>query len=143
MPGVELAAAVGQPDRRVGEVPVAFVQMQPGKTFDEEAIKTFVRDRIQERAANPVAVHLLNEMPLTQVGKIFKPSLRTEAARILLQRELSAVAAGRGQIAVSVDAHSSYGTLATISITGGDEDLVHIINDAVGGYPLRTAIVKS
>ncbi|PPR69866.1 MAG: Long-chain-fatty-acid--CoA ligase [Alphaproteobacteria bacterium MarineAlpha1_Bin1] len=142
-PGVELAAAVGQPDRRVGEVPVAFVQMQPGKTFDEEAIKAFVRDHIQERAANPVAVHSLNEMPLTQVGKIFKPSLRMEAARIFLQRELSAVAADRGHIAVSVDAHPNYGTLATISITGGDEDLVSIINDAVGGYPLRTAIVRS
>jgi len=53
------------------------------------------------------------------------------------------VAAGRGNIAVSVDAHPNYGTLATISITGGDEDLVSIINDAVGGYPLRTAIVRS
>ena len=142
-PGVELAAAVGQPDRRVGEVPVSFVQMQPDKTFDEEAIKTFVRDRIQERAANPVAVYSLNEMPLTQVGKIFKPSLRMEAARILLQRELSTIAVGRGHISVSVDAHPSYGTLATISILDGDEDLAQITKDTVGGYPLKTVIVRS
>ncbi len=142
-PGIELAAAVGQPDRRVGEVPVAFVQMQPDNIFNEEIIKEFVRERIQERAANPVVVYLLDEMPLTQVGKIFKPELRILAARTHLQKELSFVARDRGQVEVSVKPHLKYGTLATISITGGDENLLHIIKDLVDGYSLRTEIIQS
>ena len=141
-PGIELAAAVGQPDRRVGELPVAFVQMRAGESFDEEAIKTFVREHIQERAANPVAIHAVAEMPLTQVGKIFKPALRMEAARLHLQRELSALARDRAQVAVTVAAHPVHGTLATITLTGGDEDLAASIREAVGGYPLHTEIVR-
>ena len=141
-PGIELAAAVGQPDRRVGEMPVAFVQMRAGEAFDEDAIKSFVRERIQERAANPVAIHQLAEMPLTQVGKIFKPALRMEAARLHLQQELSALAKDRAEVAVTVAAHPVHGTLATITLRGGNEDLAESVKAAVGGYPLHTEIVR-
>jgi len=139
-PGIELAAAVGQPDRRVGEMPVAFVQMRAGEKFDEDAIKSFVRERIQERAANPVAIHAVAEMPLTQVGKIFKPSLRWEAARLHLQRELSALAKDQGSVMVTVEAHPTHGTLATITLAGGGEDFAESIKAAVGGYPLHYAV---
>ncbi len=142
-PGVELAAAVGQPDRRVGEMPVAFVQMQAGQTFDEEAIKAFVRERVQERAANPVSVHEVTEMPLTQVGKIFKPALRWEAARLVLQRELAALAKGQADIDVAVTADPTHGTLATITVTGGGDALLEILREAVGGYPLHCEFVQN
>ncbi len=141
-PGVELAAAVGQPDRRVGEMPVAFVQMQAGETFDEEEIKSFVRDRIQERAANPIAIHQSTEMPLTQVGKIFKPALRWEAARLVLQRELSAIAKGAADVSVAVAADPTHGTLATISVAGGGDELTETLREAVGGYPLHSEFVR-
>ncbi|MDP6689002.1 MAG: acyl-CoA synthetase [Alphaproteobacteria bacterium] len=142
-PGIELAAAVGQPDRRVGELPVAFVQMRAGAAFDEEAIKDFVRERIQERAANPVAIHAVAEMSLTMVGKIFKPALRMEAARLVLQRELSAIADGQADVSVSVDADPTHGTLATISVAGGGESLADSLRQAVSGYPLHCEIILS
>ncbi len=139
-PGIELGAAVGQPDRRVGEMPVAFVQMRAGEGFDEEAIKAFMRERVQERAANPVTVHQVEEMPLTQVGKIFKPALRMAAARHVLQRELSAIAAGRAEVTVTVAADPTHGTLATVALDGGDDDVAAQIEEAVGGYPLHYEI---
>ncbi|MFP6747130.1 MAG: acyl-CoA synthetase [Alphaproteobacteria bacterium] len=139
-PGVELAAAVGQPDRRVGEMPVAFVQMRAGEAFDEAAIKSFVRERIQERAANPAAIHQMSELPLTQVGKIFKPALRWEAARLVLQRELSAIA--KDAAVVSVAAHATHGTLATITVAGGTDELTDTLREAVGGYPLHCEFVR-
>jgi fatty-acyl-CoA synthase len=142
-PGIELAAAVGQPDRRVGEMPVAFVQMRAGESFDEDAIKGFVRERIQERAANPAAIHQVAEMPLTQVGKIFKPALRHEAARLILQWELSAIAKGQAEIEVTVEAHPAHGTLATITLTGSDNDLAASIREAAGGYPLHSQIIRN
>ncbi|MDP6344082.1 MAG: AMP-binding protein, partial [Alphaproteobacteria bacterium] len=142
-PGIELAAAVGQPDRRVGEMPVAYVQMRPDAEFDETAIKDFVRDRIQERAANPIAIHPLPEMPLTMVGKIFKPALRMDAARRVFQRELSALTAGRAEVTVEVAAHPVYGTLATIHLSGADDEVTDQVRQAMAGYPMRFEVIDA
>jgi fatty-acyl-CoA synthase len=90
-PGVAIAAAVGRPDPYAGEVPMLFVALQPGITIDAEALTAFVQERILEPPARPRAVSILPEMPVTPIGKIFKPKLREiatrEAARALLAAE--------------------------------------------------------
>ena len=90
-PGVALAAAVGRPDAYAGEVPMLFVSPQPGATIDPQALMAFVQDKILEPPAQPRAVCLVAEMPVTPVGKIFKPKLRemaaVDAARELLKAE--------------------------------------------------------
>ncbi len=90
-PGVALAAAVGRPDAYAGEVPMLFVSPQSGATIDPVALAAFVQDRILEPPAQPRAVSIVAEMPVTPVGKIFKPKLRElaagEAARELLKVE--------------------------------------------------------
>ena len=90
-PGVALAAAVGRPDSYAGEVPMLFVSAQPGAQNDPQAIAAFVQDDILEPPARPRVVSVIAEMPVTPVGKIFKPKLREiaagEAARELLARE--------------------------------------------------------
>jgi fatty-acyl-CoA synthase len=90
-PGVALAAAVGRPDAYAGEVPMLFVSAQPGVHVDPNALADFVQDRIMEPPARPRAVSIIGEMPVTPVGKIFKPRLREiaadEAARELLAAE--------------------------------------------------------
>jgi fatty-acyl-CoA synthase len=90
-PGVALAAAVGRPDAYAGEVPMLFVSAQPGVHLDREALAAFVQDNIPEPPARPRAVSVIAEMPVTPVGKIFKPKLReiaaAEAARELLATE--------------------------------------------------------
>ena len=118
--GVELAAAVGQPHRRVGEMPVAYVQMRPGVEFDASALADFVRPRIQERAANPTAFFALKEMPLTPVGKIHKPTLRLDAAQRVLAVELGALANAGEAVEVDVVADKQHGTLARIAVSAGD-----------------------
>ena len=90
-PGVALAAAVGRPDAYAGEVPMLFVSPQPGTTIDPQALAAFVLDKILEPPARPRAVSIIAEMPVTPIGKIFKPKLREiaagEAARELLAAE--------------------------------------------------------
>lgn len=90
-PGVALAAAVGRPDAYAGEVPMLFVSPQPGAHIDSQALAAFVQDRIMEAPARPRAVSIIAEMPVTAVGKIFKPKLREiaagEAARDLMAAE--------------------------------------------------------
>ena len=90
-PGVALAAAVGRPDAYAGEVPMLFVSAQPGVSIDAQALAAFVQERIIEPPARPKAVAIIAEMPVTAIGKIFKPKLREiaagEAARALLTAE--------------------------------------------------------
>jgi fatty-acyl-CoA synthase len=90
-PGVALAAAVGRPDSYAGEVPMLFVSAQPGVSIDSQALAAFVQERILEPPAQPRAVSIVAEMPVTPIGKIFKPKLREiaagDAARELLAAE--------------------------------------------------------
>lgn len=80
-PGVALAAAVGRPDSYAGEVPMLFVSARPGADVDLQALADFVQKRVLEPPARPRAVSILAEMPVTPIGKIFRPKLREIAAR--------------------------------------------------------------
>jgi len=74
--GVQVAAAVGRPDPHAGEVPVAFVQLQEESDLTAEQILEHLQKEVGERAALPKEVTILKEIPLTPVGKIFKPALQ-------------------------------------------------------------------
>ncbi len=80
-PGVTAAAAVGQPDRYAGELPVLYVAGMPGAAPNVDALKAHVAASVAERPAAPKQVFLVNELPLTAIGKIYKPALRADAAR--------------------------------------------------------------
>lgn len=73
---VLLAAAVPRPDAHAGELPVAYVQLKPDARVSEAELLGFLQSEITERAAMPRAIRLIDVMPLTAVGKIFKPSLK-------------------------------------------------------------------
>ncbi len=80
-PDVLQTAAIGKPDQRVGELPVAFVTIRGGATIGQADLLAFARMRIGERAAVPVEVTILGEMPVTAIGKIDKPALRRMVAQ--------------------------------------------------------------
>lgn len=75
-PAVQVAAAVGKPDAHAGELPVAYVQLKPGTSATEAELLQFIKEEISERAAIPKHIRLIETMPLTGVGKIFKPTLK-------------------------------------------------------------------
>ncbi|MEH0841211.1 acyl-CoA synthetase [Micromonospora sp. CPCC 205711] len=80
-PQVTAASAVGRPDVHAGEVPVAYVTLAPGATVTEDELRDWASDRVLERTAAPKAVTVLDELPVTAVGKLYKPALRTDAIR--------------------------------------------------------------
>jgi fatty-acyl-CoA synthase len=142
-PAVELAAAVGRPDKRVGEIPVAYVQFGAGKTETVDNLKAFVAERIPERAANPVEIIAMTEMPLTGVGKIFKPQLRLDAARRVYEREFAPLAKEmQVEIAIDVRTDKLHGTLATATISGeGDREAAAAkVREAMGAYEIRAEV---
>ena len=90
-PGVALVAAIGSPDAYAGEMPVAYVQLKPGATVTEPELLEHAARTIPERAAIPKRIRISSSLPLTAVGKLFKPALvereieetvRAEADRI-------------------------------------------------------------
>ena len=87
-PGVVLAAAVGEPDEYAGELPVAFVVVKPGVTFDETELLAFAAPHIPERAAMPKRIECLPGLPLTAIGKVYKPALRLRATERVLRDRL-------------------------------------------------------
>ena len=93
-PAVGLAAVVGQPDAYAGEVPVGYVQLKSGASVAPGELEAWVRQRTPERAAVPVQIFQINPMPLTGVGKVFKPQLRWNAANAFSRRPRSS--AGKG-----------------------------------------------
>ena len=78
-PAVAIAAAVGQPDAHAGEVPICFVVLREGAKASEAELLEFGRSAVPERGAAPVRVEIVGAMPVTAVGKIFKPTLRHRA----------------------------------------------------------------
>lgn len=79
-PAVTDAAVVGRPDARAGELPVAYVALKPGARIDPAALLAHCRPLIDDALAQPVALTVLDRLPVTPVGKLDKVRLR-ELAR--------------------------------------------------------------
>jgi fatty-acyl-CoA synthase len=71
-PGIQMAAAVGRPDLKAGELPVLYYQ---GEDLPAAELAAFAAEHVTERAAIPKAFIRLEALPVTGVGKIHKPSL--------------------------------------------------------------------
>jgi fatty-acyl-CoA synthase len=79
-PAVQLCAAVGAPDAYAGELPVVFATLRPGETASEAELLAFTAERVDEAPAKPKRIFVIERMPQTNVGKIYKPELRALAA---------------------------------------------------------------
>lgn len=120
-PSVALAAVIGQPDAYAGELPLAYVQLNPGMSVQPGELEDWVRDRTPERAAVPVAIIAIETMPLTGVGKVFKPSLRWDAAQRVFEKALAPLKEKGVNYEVSVGAHGTHGSVATVTVSGAPE----------------------
>lgn len=131
-PSVALAAAVGLPDRHAGELPCVFVTLHPGAAATEDALLAFARDNVPEAAACPKRIWILDALPLTPVGKVFKPALRLEAAKYAVMSALSTLPSPLKD--ASVDA----GEAGFIVVTArGSADDIARIRAALVGMPVE------
>ncbi len=117
-PAVALAAVIGQPDAYAGELPLAYVQLNPGASVQPGELEDWVRERTPERAAVPVAIIPIETMPLTGVGKVFKPSLRWDAAQRVFEKALAPLRDKGVSYAIAVGAHGTHGSIATVTVSG-------------------------
>jgi len=88
-PAIAFAGAIGQPDAYAGELPCAYIELKDGHSTTPDEVVEFAAEKVQERAARPVYIEIMDELPKTAVGKIFKPDLRKSAIRRVLIGALS------------------------------------------------------
>lgn len=144
-PAVGLAAVVGQPDAYAGEVPVGYVQLKSGASVAPGELEDWVRQRTPERAAVPVQILQINPMPLTGVGKVFKPQLRWDAATRVFTAIVSPLRENGIDCSVHVGPHGSHGSLATISLAhvpaAKQTAIAEEVHKALAPFVLRHEIV--
>ncbi len=117
---VAFAGAIGQPDAHSGEVPCAFVELVEGASVTEQELMDYCKVHVHERAAQPKHMTILDELPKTAVGKVFKPELRKQAITRIYNGALDA--AGIEARVVSVIDDKKRGLVAQLDANGSSED---------------------
>nr|WP_281248796.1 hypothetical protein [Saccharopolyspora flava] len=74
-PSVHEAAVVGQPDDYRGETVVAHVSLKAGTHATEPELIAFTQERLAAYK-RPRQIHIIDELPKTQTGKIRRAELR-------------------------------------------------------------------
>jgi fatty-acyl-CoA synthase len=144
-PQVQLSAAIGRPDKFKGELPMAYVQLKTGGDITPEDLISYCQTHMQERAAIPVEIVLIDQMPLTPVGKVFKPALRIDAMKLVAKRVAESVISGAHTVDILVD-ESKRRPKIILCIPSAGEDLTTLIaklNEAFKGFDFLTEIVAS
>lgn len=138
-PGVRMAAAVAQPDEYAGELPVCYVVLQDGVQVTEDELRTHAETQLAERPAWPRQFYVVTEIPVTGVGKIFKPALRADAARRLVC-EILAREYGIQNATVNVHESEKHGTVVAITLSLQDEEQIPRILGTFANFLFTTRI---
>ncbi len=113
---VAMAGAIGQPDAHAGEIPCAYVELVDGASVTNDELRDHCKVHVHERAAIPKYVEVLDELPKTAVGKVFKPDLRKRAITRIYNMELEK--AGISARVVEVIDSKKRGLVARVEKTG-------------------------
>ena len=145
LPQVKTVAAVGRPDAYAGEVPIVYVELVEGAKITEEELEEFARQNIGERAAIPKEIIIVDQIPLTPVGKVFKPALRWDATKRTYERELSKLKDLIEDLSIKVGDDKLHGTKVEIKASPKEnvskEELRSKITEVLAPYPFYYEII--
>lgn len=131
-PAVAFAGAIGQPDAHSGELPCAFVELVEGANTSVDELMRFAEEKIGEieRAAIPKHLEIMDELPKTAVGKVFKPDLRKSAITRIYNEALQE--AGLAAEVVAVNEDKKLGLVATLQKTGDVDEAT--VSSTLGAF---------
>ena len=84
-----ISIAIGLPDPYAGELPTAYVVKIANSNVTEQQLIDHCASTISERAAIPKKITFIDAMPLTAVGKIFRPTLRQKISEQVISELLA------------------------------------------------------
>jgi len=125
-PAVAMSAAIGSPDAYAGELPVAYVQLEPGTAVTEAELIEHAGRTIAERAAIPKRIKISSSLPTTAVGKLFKPALVEREIEETIRAEAEKVSAELASVRVERDPHS--GLRAIVEVADGGDTLRKVLD---------------
>ena len=127
---VAMVGAIGQPDAHSGELPCAYVELVQGASVSVDELMEYAKANIHERAAFPKYIEVLDELPKTAVGKVFKPDLRKSAITRIYNKALSD--AGLSVRVAEVQDNKKQGLLAMLTPVEGVSDAQ--VTDVLGSF---------
>ena len=139
-PAVAVAAAVGMPDTYAGELPVCYVQLLPEGAATDEELRAHAEATIAERPAWPKHIHVIDAVPMTAVGKIFKPRLRKDA----VERVVHAILRERNVDRADVEVHEGgpRGMSVTVTLADDPGNNARQLQEALEGYQFQSKVTS-
>lgn len=138
-PDVHVAAAVGRPDVSKGELPIAYVQLREGAALTPSELIAYCREHVQEKAAAPTEILIVDEFPMTPVGKISKPALRADAVEREIHSRLAEVApATRSE--VHLDSSGPRRCVVVVLEEGASAEVVSSVTERLSGYEFASRV---
>jgi len=142
-PGVDVSAAVGMPDQYAGEVPVLFIVAEKGASPDHDALRDHLAEQLHERPAMPRRIVTIEALPVTAVGKVYKPALRDMAIAEKVRLELGAICpTGAAEVVVGVDAQGK--PRVQVTVTGASAaqiaELAQVLEPLPQGYVIGAGL---
>jgi len=128
-PAIAFAGAIGQPDSFAGELPCVYVELIDGADVSVDELIKHANEHVHERAARPKHLEIMDELPKTAVGKVFKPELRKMAITRVYNKALSD--AGHAAEVIRVVDSKKRGLVAQITKTGAvdEEAVLHLLGE--------------
>ena len=139
-PLVAVAAAVGMPDAYAGEIPVCYVQLLPDTTVTDEELRAHAETTIGERPAWPKHIHVIPAIPVTAVGKIYKPELRKDAVARSVDTVLRKQNIDGAEVLIEIG--GARGMIVNVKLVHGDADAARQLQDILNGYLFETKITS-
>jgi fatty-acyl-CoA synthase len=137
--GVQISAAVAMPDEYAGEVPALFVVAQPGVALDLAALGRYLESNVHEPPARPRSVLAIDALPVTAVGKIFKPALRDLAIEEKVRLEVARVCGGaKARVEVRLDDRKH--TVVDVAVSGASAAQLEALTQALRPLPQSYAV---
>jgi fatty-acyl-CoA synthase len=134
-PGVQMSSAVGMPDAYAGEVPILFVVPSPGQTIDMAGLREHLERNVNEPPARPKRVVLLDALPVTAVGKIFKPTLRDLAVQEKVRFEIDRIFGAETAAEILVEKDDRLNTVVSILLKSSDETRIKVLAESLVTLP--------
>ena len=134
-PEISVSIAIGLPDSYAGELPMAYVVKTPGSEISAETLIEYCAEQISERAAVPKRIEFIDTMPLTAVGKIFRPSLR-----LMITEDVAREVLTKSNIEASVTSELEKKRGLVVNITTADKANISATKQLFKNYIFTTDI---
>ena len=129
---VAFAGAIGQPDAYSGELPCTYVELVDGAEISEAELLEYANENIKEPGAKPKHLEVLEELPKTAVGKVFKPDLRKMAITRVYNEAL--LAKQTDAKVTAVEDNKKLGLTAKVHGAASDEEISAALQDFAGAW---------